>query len=51
MLFGYKRVSNVCVIPPENDLSEKTDVWSCGIIMYFLLILKMKFGMKFQLKE
>ena len=35
--FGYKRVSNVCVIPPEDDLSEKTDIWSCGVIMYFLL--------------
>ena len=35
--YGYKRVSNLCVIPPEDDLSEKTDIWSCGVIMYFLL--------------
>ena len=34
---GFKRSSNLCCIPPEDDLSEKTDIWSVGVIMYFLL--------------
>ena len=34
---GYKSVSNLNVVPPEGNLSEKTDIWSCGVIMYFLL--------------
>ena len=34
---GYKTVSNLNVVPPEMNLSFKTDIWSCGVIMYFLL--------------
>lgn len=34
---GFKNASNPYFVCPEATLSEKSDIWSVGVIMYFLL--------------
>lgn len=34
---GFKNASNPYFVCPETTLSEKSDIWSVGVIMYFLL--------------
>jgi serine/threonine protein kinase len=42
-----KKISNVCYMPPEvflnNIYNTKSDVWSLGIILYYLLFQKLPF--------
>jgi len=37
IITGYKDISNKNVIPPDAIYSIKIDIWSVGIIMYFLV--------------